>query len=309
MSQRATEGKGPIRSYVDLHVRGHFEAIHQTQEQLGDGLYLAPDPIQSVHYSGKPGLLLRVRVPAGMRYVDMRANHKSWPVTRDESFKVHCELYRECHRDSPTDASCSGMTGIFSRFCFSAQEKDYYVSPRYDDTKRLGPVIKRVYVKNKIDALAAVWGSDVYPECGDVKKAAKSERAVLNFSFMTPHSLEKVEYDLLVPNLEKNPTPEKKKIYQEVMTYFDMLDVQEVFKDAATNAEVKQGLDKFWEYYRGWATSLYNLPSDANIVAFQHERYLKTQKDRSKFISNMYGCSGEKTFQYEVASPGEKKAH
>lgn len=299
------DATGPIQSYIDLHLRGHFEAIHQTQEQLGDGLYVAPDPIQSIGYSGNPGLLLKLTVPAGTRYVDMRKPHTSWPVSKEEAFKVHCQLYRECHESNPSDPSCTGLNGVISRFVSDGVKGTFSISPRFVDTQTLGPVIKKVYIDNQIDALAAIWGNDVYPECNEVKKKAHSENAVLNFAFINPEMSKKLAYELLVPVMEQNPSPKKRVAYLDVMKYFDALDVQETFKGAESNKEIKESLDTFWEYYKAWAIPLYNLPSDVNIEQFQLAQREKMKSLRNPFLEGMYGCSPDPAYADEIA-PGRK---
>jgi hypothetical protein len=84
--------------YFKARASDYFE-----KRDVGGGLYTATDPIASIDYSGNPGQLLRVGVPAGTKYLDIGEN-RNFVISPEDGTRLDCYLRVQCSK-----SQCHGV--------------------------------------------------------------------------------------------------------------------------------------------------------------------------------------------------------
>ncbi|MDR3606609.1 MAG: hypothetical protein P4M08_04415 [Oligoflexia bacterium] len=166
-------------------------------------LFTANNPLVSLAYAQAPAYLLKIGVPAGVRYL----NTFTLFISREEAALLACYLRSQGANIDPSDSPL------------------YDSPPQLDDqvfirgSKETQALIKEVFGQLKIQILVDGFSDSIYAHCPGVNPEAK---------FIDPTLAPQLDLTLYSPTLEKNPSAEKKKDYREILEYFDTIQHSEV---------------------------------------------------------------------------------
>jgi hypothetical protein len=185
-----------------------YLALHSEKQnsELGNGIYTATEPLASIAYSDRNGFLMKVTVPAGMGYLDIRDDHREIPVSREDATAMYCYILAQ-----------SGNAGSFGGLIEEPPVLDIARMVKSGVTQKF---VQSFYDRHDVGFLAAGYGLYNYGECHLDSKQHFMTMAV----FQNANVLDRVKTELFVPALEKNPSAEKKRAYRQLLEYFDAFD-------------------------------------------------------------------------------------
>lgn len=261
------------------------------------GLYTAADPLTSIDYSREPGVLLRVGVPAGVSYTD----EDGIPLSAEEGMTLYCYMRAQCQQgDCNSEKFAYILKETFNPGILVENERGETVEKPVTLTlnpsvlvlssKASGQLVRDVYRELNVAFNVSSYRDSPFGECGS--------QSSLQAVFAEPDFSSKFETTLLTPCLEAHPSEQKKKLYGEMIQFWNAYDLH------GSGAKL-EGDEKFWDYYRAWAPVLYSLPKGTDLKAFQAEQSAKLRKSgRRQLTGQIFGCSKAHRAT-EVLSAGE----
>lgn len=208
----------------------------------GEGLYGATNPIQSSSYGGgKSGFLLEIDVPEGETYLDARAfsSNVSLVLPKTESTDAAWKnIFRQvglCNLHGEKENE--GLQRAASDVLRSYQHLKFMLSNPYGKK-----VLKEVFSQLGIGFVIAIWGSSLYPECAIGDKSDSGTDVV----FSDPNLAPRLNFRILVPNLENSPEPEKREAYAHTLALMSL-----------TSPEISRDYNEVQAYFQGkWLSAL-----------------------------------------------------
>ncbi len=262
----------------------------------GNGLYATADPLTSLGFY--KGALLKITVPAGTGYLDLRSyDKKKLPVSFELHRKIICELSRETE-GSLEEWSADRIIRVTewigdasdpSRSSLDVKE----IVESSTGRKALG----KLYKKYGVHFWVMQFGDYSYSECQKFSKYNRNTQMM----FINPDLEKRVEAKLLVAELEKSPSEEKRKLYSDAISYFEAFDEKECQNKefASLHFLCKENNPSgsrrsFWKLYRGWATSLYGLDPTISQLELENVRRKKFEEmspeKRKAIVESTFGC-------------------
>ena len=164
---------------------------------VGGGLYAAVDPIQSSIYGGIPWFLLKIDIPASIRYLDIR------PF---DGFVFSSEFVHHWFKDEL-------LSGEWKMF--RVGKNSYYI----EMSKLLNnPQLKQIFIQAfqelKIDFITYFWSKHTIQRCLELSEGQKIGFNFVNSSFLT--RIPKNSLSIFTENLEVLPVSEKFQAYQKI---------------------------------------------------------------------------------------------
>ncbi len=278
------------RDYLESMAKNFFDQGNITWE-LGRALYTATEPLASIGYSGNPGFLIEVEVPAQTHYLDIRIPHKDLPVSAEIALKYQCFLAKQ-------------VTEEIYLQQISRTTRENTFDPKlllYSPLTRA--LAKNVFKKLQISFIAAGWGEYNYVECRRNPEQPFMTMAV----FMNPEATREMRARIYVPALEKNPAPEKLKAYQNLLNYLDAFSCDSTDQSKLVSlCDPKSVSDDtaFWRYYSAIAPIVHQLPEGTDLKAFQKEQAAKWKNRRTQELTpKLFSCSPDERFSSEIFPP------
>jgi hypothetical protein len=250
------------------------------------GIYTATDPVMTLNYSQKPGILLRVGAPSGTSYLATGST-----LSIEDGTRLTCYLRTQCD-----PAECKQLEEIIHEWLNSMGSSLDENGNRVPDpigfefqpglfingSQESFDMVKDIYKSLGIEFTIDAYNHSSFGEC---KKASAIEAI-----FIDPDFSARADLKLLAPVLEAHPSADKKRLYQDTLKYFDTYDFS-----SKTDTMEGDSLDPFWEYYKAWAPVVENAPTDpVALKAFQAKRAQDMKATRKAITSQIFGCGGNK---------------
>lgn len=231
-------------------------------------LYTANNPLVSADYLEDPGLLLRIGVPAGIKYLDVSET----AFSDIEALQVACYLEAQPKKDTPLFhdiRDCPEPIQV---------DKTVYADRFVERSDEARDMIRGVYGELKIAMYMNGFRGKIFPECPGNN---------MEMQFIDPTISGQLEMTVYSKNLESHPSPQKLAAYRDLFRYFEVVKQGEV-KGIGNAVE-----PKFWQIYRAWAPAVYALPPGTDWIAFQKKQSGKMASQRAEVTSEMFGCSND----------------
>jgi hypothetical protein len=286
--------KRNAQEYFRKKVDAHLQAEDQ-ESSWGSGLYSATDPLASIAFY--KGALLRIGVPAGTRYLELRDHDdKRFPLSAELVRKALCEHGRRDHGD-PAQWDAGTIENMTTWLASAINPADAGI--KIHDLLELKPgrdALKRLYASFGTKFWVMQFGGHTFRECG----ARTPLKYGIQADFVQSDLGDAATYDLLVAELEPAPPPAKRRLYEDTIAFFEALDPVDCAREPPAEYPpvlCRQFGEKsaFHKLYRGWATRLYGLDpkiSDQDLEAFRLRRHAAmTGEKRQRVVESDFACS------------------
>lgn len=221
----------------------------------GYSLYMASNPLVSVDYSRDPGLLLRLGVPPGVKFLDEKLK-----LSNEDANRLWCYLNTLPSAVPEHEIECSNSLSL---------------SRLIDASPEAAALLRETMKPLGIQMLWSGFRRSIFKDCAGENPQLK---------MIDPRLAPKLEMTLYSAHLEKNPSPEKRAAYEEVFQYFSAITAEEV---TAIRSSVEP---KFWSYYKSWAPILRDLPLGADLRAYQKRQSDAFKSQRAELLKKDFGC-------------------
>jgi|GEM_PF-6973342 len=255
-------------------------ALHSDRQnsELGNGIYTATEPLASISYSDTHGFLMKVTMPKGMGYLDIRDDHRSIPISREDATAMYCYVVQQ-------KGNAEGFEGFLS-------EPPTLDIAKMIKTSATQKFVEKFYDDHDVGFLAAGYGLYDYGECHLDPKQDFMTMAV----FQNPKVVDRIKTELFVPNIEKNPSKKKKKAYRELMEYFDAFDCAQVEKLKDRTNDLCDPNDLSYRRFHEYRDAIESVIGKSSL----------TPAHREKLTSGLFGCNSK--YSSEVTSINRRKA-
>jgi hypothetical protein len=239
----------------------------KTHSGPGEGIFGAADPLSSVDFgnNGGDGALLRIGVPAGVRYLD-----EGVPFEFKDLYSFRIE-----------------------RGSFPASAADSAIIRCYDQSAPQGmkaqdlalSVYKDFQTAFSIDS----WRASPYHDCAN-GTSADSEVIFSDPAFSG-------QFELTLLHKFDSPEAMQDEAYANTLRYFDMFDF-------ATDNTSDGRANGFWVYYKAWAPNIDHIAAGTDLSLFQKNRSKQLSLQRKELVNGIFGCSENPEYQEEVPTSG-----
>jgi hypothetical protein len=244
-------------------------------------------------------LLIRIEVPAGTGFLDLRKEHRTIPLSAGESRFLGCALLAACPGDPHADWCEDGAMRVLKDRGLDVKQ--------LRNSAKWSPVLRKAYASLGVSGIMGGYGLPQYPGC-----RVNGQEFMGDFILTDPALAVKI--DTFSPVLEPRPSPEKRKAYLQILDLFDA-SVPEMRTVRNNNPDMgyvelektylerqAQGQVEFLAYYKPWSIALRGDPPTADFLALHRQRSRATAKKMPAWTT-----SAKAELQGSIVQFGSKK--